>query len=216
MRRTSRAWLIGVVLMLTGCASTTIPSPSPAGTPSISPSLPSATLGPMPSAPATSSAPSTSPTPSASPEAFTISTPAFADGAAIPSRFTCDGAGGSPEIDWSGAPTESQTLTLTVIDPDAGDFVHWLVFDIQATPSGSLAADLGTSSATPPQGLNSRGDRGYTGPCPPSGRHHYVFTLYALDKTLGLTGSPSRAELEATIQGHVLATAKMTGTYQRS
>lgn len=211
--------LIGIVLLLAGCASTVTPSPSPAGSASPAPSLPSATQGPTPSALATAStAPSPSPTstPSAPPAAFTVSTPAFADGAAIPSRFTCDGAGGSPEIDWSGAPAGSQALALIVLDPDAGDFVHWLVFDIGATPSGSLKADLGTSSGAPLQGLNSRGDPGYTGPCPPSGRHHYVFTLYALNKTLGLTGSPSRADIETAIKSHVLATAKMTGTYQRS
>ncbi len=116
---------------------------------------------------------------------------------------------------WSGAPDGTRTLALSVIDPDASDFVHWLVFDIPGATAGSVAADVGTGSGAPPQGRNSRGERGYTGPCPPSGRHHYVFTLYALDARLGLSGTPSRSALDAAIKGHVLATAVLTGTYKR-
>lgn len=148
--------------------------------------------------------------------AFTITSTAFADGAAIPSRYSCDGPGISPEIAWSGAPAGTQALTLTVIDPDAGGFVHWLAYDIPGASDGSLAEDVGTGSGAPPQGKNGRGARGYTGPCPPSGTHHYVFTLSALDAPLRLTGTPSRSELEAAIAGHVLATAVLTGTFKRS
>jgi len=145
-----------------------------------------------------------------------LSSPAFADGATIPTRFSCDGAGISPQLDWSGAPAATEALALTVIDPDAGGFVHWLVYDIPAASAGSLAENIGTGAGTPPQGANGRGKAGYTGPCPPSGTHHYVFTLYALDRTLGLSGTPSRADIEAAIKGHVLATTVLTGTYKRS
>jgi hypothetical protein len=147
---------------------------------------------------------------------FAVSSPAFADGAAIPTRFTCDSEGISPEVDWSGAPPATQALALTVIDPDAGGFVHWLVYDIPAASAGSLAENMGTAAGAPPQGANGRGDAGYTGPCPPSGTHNYVFTLYALDRTLGLSGTPSRADIEAAIKGHVLAMTVLTGTYKRS
>ena len=145
-----------------------------------------------------------------------LSSPAFADGAGIPTRFTCDGEGISPEVDWSGAPAATRALALTVIDPDAGGFVHWLVYDIPAASAGSLAENVGTGTGAPPQGANGRGKAGYTGPCPPSGTHHYVFTLYALDRALGLTGTPSYADIEAAIKGHVLAMAVLTGTYKRS
>jgi phosphatidylethanolamine-binding protein (PEBP) family uncharacterized protein len=43
-----------------------------------------------------------------------------------------------------------------------------------------------------------------------------VFTLYALDRVLGLTGMPSRPAIEAAIKGHVLAMTVLTGTYKRS
>ena len=145
-----------------------------------------------------------------------LSSPAFADGAAIPTRFTCDGEAISPEVDWSGAPAATVALVMTVIDPDARGFVHWLVYDIPAASAGSVAENVGTGAGAPPQGANGRGKAGYTGPCPPSGTHHYVFTLYALDRALGLTGTPSRAEIEAAIKGHVLAMTVLTGTYKRS
>jgi hypothetical protein len=147
---------------------------------------------------------------------LTITSPAFAEGAAIPSRYSCDGAGVSPEIVWSGAPDGTQALALTVIDPDAGGFVHWLVYDIPGAADGSLPENVGTGSGAPPQGKNGRGARGYTGPCPPSGTHHYVFTLYALDRPLGSIGTPSRSELEDAIKGHSLATSVLTGTFKHS
>ncbi len=147
---------------------------------------------------------------------LSLSSPAFADGATIPTKFTCDGEGISPEVDWSGAPGATAALTLTVIDPDAGGFVHWLVYDIPAASAGSLAENVGTGAGAPSQGANGRGKAGYTGPCPPSGTHHYVFTLYALDRTLGLTGAPSHTDIEAAIKGHVLAMTVLIGTYKRS
>jgi Raf kinase inhibitor-like YbhB/YbcL family protein len=185
---------------------------SPAASPGIVQTTPAAT----PVSPSTAPSASGSVAPPSPAGPFAVSSPAFADGAAIPKRFTCDGAGISPEIDWSGAPDATQALALTVIDPDAGGFVHWLVYDIPAAPSGSLAENIGTSAGAPPQGSNGRGSAGYTGPCPPSGTHHYVFTLYALDRTLATTGTPSRADLDAAIKGHVLAMTLLTGTYKRS
>ena len=146
--------------------------------------------------------------------AFTITSPAFADGGAIPTKYSCDGAGISPEITWSGAPAGTRALALTVVDPDANGYVHWLVYDIPGAAAGSLAENIGTGPSAPPQGKNGRGTRGYAGPCPPSGRHHYIFTLTALDAPLGLTGTPSRSELEAAMKGHSLGTAALTGTYK--
>jgi Raf kinase inhibitor-like YbhB/YbcL family protein len=148
------------------------------------------------------------------PTRFELKSPAFDEGGAIPRRFTCDGEDVSPEIEWSGAPAGTKALALTVIDPDANDFVHWLAFDIPGAEAGSLPAAV-RPGGPPPQGTNGFGKRGYGGPCPPSGKHHYVFTLSALDHELGLTGAPRRADLERAMQGHVLATSTLTGTYQR-
>jgi Raf kinase inhibitor-like YbhB/YbcL family protein len=63
------------------------------------------------------------------------------------------------------------------------------------------------------QGLNGFGKSNYGSPCPPSGEHHYLFDLYALDNTLGMAGSKGREDFENAIKGHVLAHARLTGLY---
>jgi Raf kinase inhibitor-like YbhB/YbcL family protein len=58
---------------------------------------------------------------------------------------------------------------------------------------------------------------GYDGPCPPWNDtivHHYVFTLYALDvERCPLEGEFSGAEVRNAISSHILAQARITGTY---
>jgi Raf kinase inhibitor-like YbhB/YbcL family protein len=217
MRRvTAVVWLTASLLLLVAC-SASAPSATTPGATTIATAgasaTPTVTASPGPST--TASPPHPSPS-EVAPVAFTITSPAFSEGAAIPFRYSCNGAGVSPEIAWSGAPGGTRALALTVIDPDAGGFVHWLAYDIPGAPAGSLPENVGTGSGAPPQGRNGRGARGYTGPCPPSGTHHYVFTLYALDRPLGLTGTPTRSELEAAIKGHSLATAVLTGLFRHS
>jgi Raf kinase inhibitor-like YbhB/YbcL family protein len=151
-----------------------------------------------------------------SPEPFILTSTAFTDGEAIPRRFTCDGENISPDIAWSGAPEGTQALVLIVIDPDARDFVHWLAYDLTGSASGGLSMAISASPDAPPQGTNDFGKRGYGGPCPPSGTHHYRFTLSALDKVLEITGTPRVHDLQAAMAGHVLADATLTATYRRS
>jgi Raf kinase inhibitor-like YbhB/YbcL family protein len=150
------------------------------------------------------------------PEPFTLTSPAFGAGEAIPRRFTCDGADDSPELAWSGAPSGTRSLILIVTDPDARDFVHWLAYDLAGAPAGHLSMAVPASADTPRQGRNDFGKRGYGGPCPPSGTHHYRFSLSALDDVLGIPGTPRLHELRAAMAGHVLAEATLTATYRRS
>jgi Raf kinase inhibitor-like YbhB/YbcL family protein len=142
--------------------------------------------------------------------AFTLESPAFPNDGAIPRQFTCQGAGVSPELHWSGVPSGATTLALLVVDPDApvgNGFTHWVLTGIDPG-AGSLAE--GTSEGTP--GPNSRGDSGWTGPCPPSGTHHYVFTLYAFAAP---PAAATREAIEAAAPG-ALGTAVLTGTYEQS
>lgn len=130
----------------------------------------------------------------------------------IPEVYTCDGGDISPPLSISGLPEGTTTLALIVDDPDApsGTFDHWVAFDIPPTdeiPEG--VGDLGTA------GVNSSGNLGYAGPCPPSGTHRYFFRLYALDTTLGLTEGATKPEVLEAAEGHVLAEGTLMGTYQR-
>jgi Raf kinase inhibitor-like YbhB/YbcL family protein len=149
------------------------------------------------------------------PSSFDLTSSAFGDGDSIPRLFTCDGDNASPPLAWSGAPDATTTFALIVDDPDARGFVHWVVFNVAASATGELARGVSASPDAPPQGRNSFGNVGYGGPCPPSGTHHYVFRLLALDAELALTGTPSAEEVLAAAEGHVLADTRLTATYTR-
>jgi Raf kinase inhibitor-like YbhB/YbcL family protein len=151
--------------------------------------------------------------------AMTISSAAFADGQAVPDKYTCHGQDISPPLQWSGAPAQTKSIALTVEDPDApsGTFTHWVIFDMPATTSG-LSENVSKTATLPDgseQGKNSFGNTGYNGPCPPGGKtHHYIFKVYALDAPVTLDSGSSREELLNAINRHVLAQGQLTGTYQ--
>jgi len=107
-------------------------------------------------------------------------------------------------------------LALVVDDPDARGFVHWVLFDVSAEATGSLPAGFSASAHAPSEGMNDFGRVGYAGPCPPSGSHRYVFTLYALDTVLKPPGTPRADEVREAMRGHVLAEARLTASYRRS
>lgn len=151
---------------------------------------------------------------------MTLTSSAFANGTAIPAIFTCSGQDISPPLSWSGAPAGTQSLALTVIDPDAPvkPFVHWLIFNLPASTS-SLAQGVPPSKNGPDGSLQGRNDfnaEGYRGPCPPPGpAHHYHFTVYALDRSVTLPGGVREPAFADAIQGHVLATGELIGTFAR-
>jgi len=149
---------------------------------------------------------------------LTLSSSAFNNGSAIPRRFTCDGENLSPALTWSGAPESARSFVLIADDPDApsGTFTHWVLYDVPG-PTQSLAEGQKPGGA----GLSGKNDfakTGYGGPCPPRGHgtHRYTFTLSALDlASLGLPAGASRDQVESRMRGHVVATAKVTGRYER-
>ena len=161
--------------------------------------------------------------PSASPDddMLTLTSSAFENGAAIPQQFTCDGANISPALSISGVPEGTMSLVLIMDDPDVptvvrpeGVFDHWVLYaippDTREIPENSLAGDTG---------LNGAGKDAYTGPCPPSqfepAEHRYYFTLYALDNTPTFAKTPTKAEVLAAIDGHVIESAELMGRFQR-
>ena len=143
--------------------------------------------------------------------AFTLTSQAFSEGGAIPSEHSCDGGDKPIPLAWSGVPDGTAELALIMDDPDARGFVHWVVVGIPASASG---LDNGNLPAGASEGRTGFGV-GYGGPCPPSGTHHYSFTLYALSEPLGGSGDPSADEVRAAAAGKTLAQAHLSGTYAR-
>jgi Raf kinase inhibitor-like YbhB/YbcL family protein len=143
---------------------------------------------------------------------FALTSEAFTNGQAIPSQFTCDGAGQPPPLAWGEPPDGTRSFALVVDDPDApsGLFRHWGAYNIPAS-----ARSVPGSAA---QAVNDFGKPGYGGPCPPKGHgpHHYHFKLFALDvDRLDLPASAKVAQVESEADKHVVGRAELTGTYER-
>jgi Raf kinase inhibitor-like YbhB/YbcL family protein len=148
------------------------------------------------------------------PAGIAVRSSAFAEGATIPTRYTCDGDDDSPELSWSGVPSDAKELALVVDDPKAGHYVHWTVVGIPPTVTGA-AEDEEPEGGT--ELANSAGDDDWMGPCPPEGDgvHDYLFAVYALDAPLGLADDATPDEVRTAIGEHALARGVLTGRFGR-
>ncbi|HKY00266.1 MAG TPA: YbhB/YbcL family Raf kinase inhibitor-like protein [Steroidobacteraceae bacterium] len=156
--------------------------------------------------------------------ALSLSSPAFEHNGAIPKLYTCQGKDTSPAINWTGLPNGTKSIVLIVDDPDAPDpaapkrtWVHWVLYNIPPTASGLPEGvnATGLPSGTR-QGRNDWDRTGYGGPCPPIGRHRYFHKLYALDIVLQDLKQPNKATVLEAMKGHVLESAELIGTYQKT
>ncbi len=152
---------------------------------------------------------------------LTLTSPSFEPDGEIPTKHTCEGADLSPALSWSGVPEGTKSLALIVDDPDAPDpraprmtWVHWVLYNLPPAVGG-LAEGAAKLPEGTLEGLNDWKRAGYGGPCPPIGRHRYFHKLYALDLMLPDLGEPTKARLEAAMEGHVLARTELVGTYQK-
>jgi Raf kinase inhibitor-like YbhB/YbcL family protein len=177
-----RIALVAGALLAAGCGGhdTAVPGSSPSGSP-----LPSRDTG----------------------RTMLVTSPDFGDGQQIPERFTCRGAGDAPTLTWTAVPAEAKSMALVVNDPDAGSggFLHWVIYDLPPG-NGTLAGDHPPAGAK--EADNGRGRPGWTPPCPPSGTHHYIFTVYALP---GPPSGGSSRDLIAAMEGDFLAKSEFTG-----
>ncbi|MBB4152164.1 hypothetical protein GGQ80_000040 [Sphingomonas jinjuensis] len=156
--------------------------------------------------------------------AIDLMSPAFADGARLPDRFTADGDGVSPPLVWGEPPAGTARLVLIVEDADAPTpqpLVHAVVWDLPADAGrlaeGAIVAD-GDGAGGRDVGRNSYFREGWLPPDPPTGHgtHRYAFQLFALANGAGDPGdSPGRAAVVEAMAGHVLAAGVLIGTYDR-
>jgi len=128
----------------------------------------------------------------------------FEEGGEIPKNCGYKHGNEKPELDFMGMENEPFPWAMIMDDPDAMAavgkvWVHWL--------------EYGNTDDSVTEGKNDFGEIGYGGPAPPDGRHTYVFKLYELDTDLDLKEGFSKQELEDAMKGHILAEAKLTGTY---
>ena len=157
------------------------------------------------------------------PASLAVSSPAFADGSAMPARFTADGEGLSPPLTWSGLPAGTAAVVLLVEDagsPTPQPLVHLIAWNLPpdlAQIGEGAVSDPGAGTKFP-LGKNSFLRAGWLPPDPPSGHgaHDYVFQIYALQQTLDLSDDPGRGALLKAMDGHVLGKGVLIGTYART
>ncbi|MFA4836897.1 MAG: YbhB/YbcL family Raf kinase inhibitor-like protein [Dehalococcoidia bacterium] len=170
-----------------------------------------------------------------------FTSPAFANGKPIPSKYTCDGEDISPPLAWGASPQGTKSFALICDDPDAprGTWVHWVIYNL---PPETRALDENAAANLPQgtqHGKTSWGRSDYGGPCPPSGTHRYFFKLYALDTMLNIKAGANhlsqyqqrqlllldimfnieaganKDQLVQAMQGHIIGQAETMGVYAR-
>jgi Raf kinase inhibitor-like YbhB/YbcL family protein len=148
-----------------------------------------------------------SPAASGSVAAIAVTSPVFTEGQTIPRDFTCRGSGAAPGVAWQGVPVAAASVALVVTDPDAGSggFVHRVLYNLP--PQDAQVPGKGTPAGAK-EGDNSGGGPGWTAPCPPSGTHHYHFTVYALSAA---PAGPSTQDVLDQIGRTTLARGELVG-----
>lgn len=138
-----------------------------------------------------------------------LNSTAFLDQAVLPTEFTCKGPNICPPLTIQNVPPNTKSLAIIFHDPDAtsGDFTHWTIWNIPATTTEIPSGKLPDGSV---EGLTDYGKSGYGSPCPPSGTHHYIFELYALNDTLNLPPNTDRKTLEQAIRDHIIEQTALT------
>lgn len=149
--------------------------------------------------------------------AFTLKSPAFNNGGAIPTKYTCDGDNVSPPLHWEGIPAGTKSFALIMDDPDApsGVWDHWILFNMPANTT-ELSEAVKTLPVGTQVGINSWHHTKYDGPCPPNSEHRYIFKLYALDSVLNLQTGATKSSILAAIKMHHLEMAEYMGRYNRA
>jgi phosphatidylethanolamine-binding protein (PEBP) family uncharacterized protein len=153
--------------------------------------------------------------PTAAPRELTVTSPAFGPDTAIPERFSCTGAGERPALRFGGVPSAAVELALLVIDPDAGGFVHWTVYGIPPRTRALAARGLPAGAR---EGDTSRGEPGWTPPCPPegSGAHRYRFELYWLRERSGLEAGADPDDVVGAVRAGAGGRGELVGRFERS
>jgi Raf kinase inhibitor-like YbhB/YbcL family protein len=152
-----------------------------------------------------------------------VSSLAFADHAPLPARYTADGEGVSPPLQWRELPAGTHSVVLLVEDADSptpSPLVHAIVVGLPnedgALAEGALPSD-GHEGTGAHVGRNSYLQASWLPPDPPPGHgvHRYAFQVFALDAAPSFSETPGRDEVIEALRAHALASGLLIGTCER-
>ena len=144
-----------------------------------------------------------------------VTSAAFAAGGPIAAKYTCDGAGTSPPLQWTGVPRGTSEVFMLALDlsGSSSDAIQWSVAGISPSVTSIPEGGLPVGAVA---GVNSAGKVGWGGICGTKGQlHHVGFLFYALNRKLGLKSGFDPAEVRGGLKGATLATGLTLATYQR-
>jgi hypothetical protein len=145
------------------------------------------------------------------PDGFTVRVDGVEAGGPLPATLTCEDGNQAPSLVWQNVPADAQELAISVTDPDAEGFVHWLVVGIDPSLAGLDGTDLPPGAQAL---LNGAGEASWFGPCPPPGpAHDYVFTLYALGEQTSFDPIADTSEVISQLAGSSLGVTSTAGTF---
>ncbi len=145
---------------------------------------------------------------------MTLTSSAFSPAGQIATRYTCDGAGTSPQIQWHGVPRGTAQLFLEVGDIAGGKsgLVQWAI----AIPASASEIPAGSLPPGAVAGVNSAGKIGWGGVCGPKGvLQHVTFLMYALRHKLSLQSGFNPSQARSALKDNMLATGLTLATYKR-
>lgn len=144
-----------------------------------------------------------------------LTSPEFENGEMMPEKYGYTKENVNPPLKLEDVPEEAESLILIMDDPDAMEpagkvWDHWVVWNVdpgvrEIPEDWDLEGGKG--------GKTDYGETKYGGPNPPDGVHTYQFRVYALDTRLDFSRTPTKADLEEEMEGHVLSQAKLEGNY---
>ena len=156
------------------------------------------------------------------PSTITVRCPEVEKSGQLAPRFTADGLGISPSIEWNGIPPDATSLVLLIEDADSPTLeplVHAIVWDLPASDGELREGALRSSEHDgdiETMGRNSYMTAKYLPPDPPSGHgvHRYAFQIFALDARPKLE-MPGRGKVLDLLKHHAIAKGMTIGTYER-
>ncbi|WP_080238524.1 YbhB/YbcL family Raf kinase inhibitor-like protein [Spirosoma rigui] len=152
-----------------------------------------------------------------------VSSSSFPPNGDMPVSCSCKGKELSPALLWESPDQAVESYVVLATDYNVPtpafslyNLSHWVVYNLPASvrslPEGVTAEQLRMLGGK--VGKNGMGDTRYIGPCPPVGRHGYVFRVYALDQMLSFTELPGKQDVLDAMQGHVIGYGELTGYFQ--
>ncbi|MFC4063105.1 YbhB/YbcL family Raf kinase inhibitor-like protein [Planomonospora corallina] len=143
-------------------------------------------------------------------EPLSVSSPTLRDGSPLPSDYSCRGSVGNPPLRWSGVPGDAKSIAIVVDNNDSqtGAEVHWVVFDIHPGTNELTESTIPVGAV---EGGTTNGKVGYAPPCRP--QENYRFTVYALDRKVGLAKGAPLSETLKSIADRTIAWGRLTATH---